>query len=177
MVIDQNKLKIFLKRKKNFNCKIKHSVEKIPLGTAGAIKNAAKNISDKSFIVINGDVITNINLKKILHKPNTIASNELKTKFGTMNIKNNKILKFSEKNDVKNIWMNPGIYHLSSEIMNLLPKKGSLESIVFPKLVKKKSLYTIKFKNILWHSIDSHKDIEICSKEMKSKKYSKFFKY
>ena len=167
----------FLKKKKNFNCKIKHSIEKTPLGTAGAIKNAAKNISGKSFIVINGDVITNINLKKILHKPNTIASNELKTKFGTMNIKNNKILKFSEKNDVKNIWMNPGIYHLSSEIMNLLPKKGSLESIVFPKLVKKKSLYTIKFKNILWHSIDSHKDIEICSKEMKSKKYSKFFKY
>ena len=113
----------FLKKKKNFNCKIKHSIEKTPLGTAGAIKNAAKNISGKSFIVINGDVITNINLKKILHKPNTIASNELKTKFGTMNIKNNKILKFSEKNDVKNIWMNPGIYHLSSEIMNVLPRR------------------------------------------------------
>jgi len=127
-----------------------------------------KNISNKSFIVINGDVITNINLKKILHKPNTIASNELKTKFGTMKIKNNKILNFYEKNDVKNIWMNPGIYHLSSEIMSILPNKGSLESAVFPKLVKKKSLHTIKFKNILWHSIDSHKDIEICSKEMKS---------
>ena len=107
-----------------------------------------KNISNKSFIVINGDVVTNINLKKILHKPNTIASNELKTKFGTMKIKNDKILNFSEKNDVKNIWMNPGIYHLNSEIMNILPKKGSLESLVFPKLVKKKSLYTIKFKII-----------------------------
>jgi hypothetical protein len=49
--------------------------------------------------------------------------------------------------------------------------------MVFPKLVKKKSLHTVKFKNILWHSIDSHKDVEICSKEMKSKKHSKFFKY
>ena len=65
----------FLKKKKNFNCKITHSIEKRPLGTAGAIKNAMTNISGKSFIVINGDVITNINLKKILHKPNTIASN------------------------------------------------------------------------------------------------------
>jgi len=167
----------FLKKKKNFNCKIIHSIEKRPLGTAGAIKHAMKNISNKSFIVINGDVITNINLKKILHKPNTIASNELKTKFGTMKIKNNKILNFYEKNDVKNIWMNPGIYHLNSEIISMLPKKGSLESMVFPKLVKKKSLHTVKFKNILWHSIDSHKDVEICSKEMKSKKYSKFFKY
>ena len=78
---------------------------------------------------------------------------------------------------MENIWMNPGIYDLSSEIISMLPGKGSLESIVFPKLVKKKSLHTVKFKNIFWHSIDSHKDIEICSKEMKSKKHSKFFKY
>jgi len=58
-------IKNFLKKKKNFNCKIIHSIEKRPLGTAGAIKHAMKNISNKSFIVINGDVITNINLKKI----------------------------------------------------------------------------------------------------------------
>ena len=30
----------FLKKKKNFGCKIEYSVEKNPLGTAGAIKNA-----------------------------------------------------------------------------------------------------------------------------------------
>ncbi len=166
----------FLKTKKNFGCKIIFSTEKTPLGTGGAIKKALKYVDEESFLVLNGDIITNINLKKILTKPNTIAANELKTKFGTMNIKNNKILKFNEKKDVPNVWMNPGIYHLSKDIEKFIPKKGSLEGIVFPKMVKNKTLETIKFKNVLWFSIDSHKDIEECSKEIKSKKYSKYFK-
>ena len=167
----------FLKKKKNFNCKIEFSIERSPLGTAGAIKKATQKISDDSFVVINGDVITNIDLRKILKKPNTIAANELKTKFGTMEIKNSKIIAFNEKSDVEDVWMNPGIYHLSSEIRKILPKKGSLESIVFPKLAKNNLLHTVKFKNVLWHSIDSHKDIELCSNDIKLKKYSKFFKY
>ena len=166
----------FLKKKKNFGCKIEYSVEKNPLGTAGAIRNAIKNLSDESFLVINGDIITNIDLKKILKKPNTIAANELKTKFGTMEIKNNRILKFNEKTDVQNVWMNPGLYHLSTGILKILPRRGSLEAEIFPKLAKKKSLHTVKFKNVLWHSIDSFKDIELSSQEINSKKYQKFFK-
>ena len=166
----------FLKKKKNFGCKIEYSIEKSPLGTAGAIRNAIKNLSDESFLVINGDVITNIDFKKILKKPNTIAASELKTKFGTMEIRNNKILKFNEKTDVENVWMNPGLYHLSTDILKILPHKGSLEAEIFPKLAKKKSLHTIKFKKVLWHSIDSFKDIELSSQEINSKKYQKFFK-
>ena len=171
-----NQIQNFLKKKKNFGCKIEYSIEKSPLGTAGAIRNAIKNLSDESFLVINGDVITNIDLKKILKKPNTIAASELKTKFGTMKIKNNKILKFNEKTDVENVWMNPGLYHLSKDILKILPRKGSLEAEIFPKLAKKKSLHTVKFKNVLWHSIDSFKDIELSSQEINSKKYQKFFK-
>ena len=171
-----NLIEKFLKKKKNFGCNIIFSIEKTPLGTGGAIKKALRFVDEESFVVLNGDIITNIDLKKILKKPNTIAANELKTKFGTMDIRNNKILKFNEKKDVSNVWMNPGIYHLSKNIEKIIPKKGSLEGIVFPKMAKNKTLETIKFKNALWFSIDSHKDIEECSKEIKSKKYSKYFK-
>ena len=166
----------YLNKKNDFGCKIEYSVEKEVLGTGGAIKKAIKKISDKSFIVINGDIITNIDLKKIKTKPNCVAAIELRTKYGTMKIRNRKIVKFNEKTSVENIWMNPGLYHLSVNIAKILPTKGSLEEIVFPKLVKKNSLQTEKFKNILWHSIDSYKDIDVCSKDIKSKKYSKYFK-
>jgi len=172
-----NLIEKFLKNKKNFGCEITFSIEKTPLGTGGAIKKALKHVDEESFLVLNGDIVTNIDLKKILKKPNTIAANELKTKFGTMEIKKNKILKFNEKKDVSDVWMNPGIYHLSKNIEKIIPKKGSLEGIVFPKMAQKKTLETVKFKNALWYSIDSHKDIEECSKEIKSKKYSKYFKY
>ena len=166
----------YLKEKKYLNCKIQFSVERSPLGTAGSIKKAMKMISDRSFVVINGDIITNINLKKILNKVNTIAANELRTKYGTMKITNNKIVKFNEKQNVENIWMNPGIYHLSTDIYKLLPVRGSLEGVVFPVLAKKKQLHTVKFKNVFWHSIDSHKDIESCGNDMKLKKYSRYFR-
>ena len=171
-----NLIEKFLKKKKNFGCNIIFSIEKTPLGTGGAVRKALRFVDDESFVVLNGDIVTNINLKKILKKPNTIAANELKTKFGTMDILNNKILKFNEKKDVTNVWMNPGIYHLSKNIEKLIPRKGSLEGIVFPKMARKKTLETVKFKNVLWFSIDSHKDIEECTKEIKSKKYSKYFK-
>ena len=48
------------------------------------LRQAGKKIKEKSFIVINGDVITNIDIKKLLKKENSIASIQLKTKFGIL---------------------------------------------------------------------------------------------
>ncbi len=53
---------------KKTGVKIKFSIEKSPLGTGGAIKKAGKMINDKSFFVINGDAITNIDLRKLCQK-------------------------------------------------------------------------------------------------------------
>jgi NDP-sugar pyrophosphorylase family protein len=151
---------------KKTGVKIKFSIEKSPLGTGGAIKKAGKMINDKSFFVINGDVITNIDLRKLAKKPNSIASIELRTKFGTLETDGNKISKFKEKKEISNLWMNAGIYYLQKEILKDLPNKGDIEKTVFPNYAKKGKLNTIKFKKIKWYSIDSIKDIEECSLEV-----------
>ena len=96
---------------KNTGVKIKFSIEKSPLGTGGAIKKAGKMINDKSFFVINGDIITNIDLTKLSKKPNSIASIELQTKFGILETSGDKITKFREKKAISDLWMNAGIYH------------------------------------------------------------------
>jgi len=151
---------------KNMDMKIKFSIEKLPLGTGGAIKKAGKMIKDKSFFVINGDVITNIDLRKLSKKPNSIASIELRTKFGILEINENKISKFSEKKEISNLWMNAGIYYLQKEILRDLPNKGDIEKTLFPNYAKKGKLNTVKFKKIKWYSIDSIKDIEESSLEI-----------
>jgi len=151
---------------KNTGIKIKFSVEKSPLGTGGAIKKAGKMINDKSFFVINGDVITNIDLKKLAKKPNSIASIELRTKFGILETNGNKISKFTEKKEILGLWMNAGIYYLQKEILKDLPIKGDIEKTLFPNYAKKGKLNTIKFKKIKWYSVDSFKDIEDCSLEV-----------
>ncbi len=55
-----------------------------------------------------------------------------------------------------------------------LPKKGNIEKTTFPNYAKIGKLNHIKFKGAFWHSIDSHKDIEECTSEIKSKKFIKF---
>jgi NDP-sugar pyrophosphorylase family protein len=151
---------------KDLGIKIKFSVEKFPLGTGGAIKKAGKMIKDDDFFVINGDTITNIDLKKLAKFPNSIAAIELKTKYGILETEDNKIVNFREKKEISETWMNAGIYHLQKNILKELPTKGDIEKTLFPDYAKKGKLYTIKFKNSKWYSVDSFKDMEDCALEI-----------
>ena len=151
---------------KKLGIKITFSVENTPLGTGGAIKKAGKKINEKSFIVINGDIITNIDLKKLLKKENSIAAIQLKTKFGILQVTDDKIIKFDEKKEIENLWMNAGIYHLKKNTLKDLPNKGDIEKTLFPNYAKKEKLFTLKFRNTKWYSIDSFKDMEECTLEV-----------
>ena len=148
---------------KKLGIKITFSVEDKPLGTGGAIKKAGKKIKDRSFLVINGDTITNIDLKKLIKKNNAIAAIQLRTKFGILQTDKDKIMKFDEKKEIENLWMNAGIYHLNKETLKELPIVGDIEKTLFPDYAKKEKLSTIKFTNSKWYSIDSFKDMEECS--------------
>ncbi len=156
----------FLKSK-NLGVTITFSVEKSPLGTGGAIKKAGKFIKDKSFFVINGDTITNIDLQKLKSKINSIAAIELRTRFGVLVTKNDKVYGFNEKKEINDLWMNAGIYYLSKDIIKDLPTKGNIENTTFPKYAKKGKLNIVKFKNVKWYSIDSYKDLEECSTQVR----------
>jgi len=151
---------------KKIGMKIKFSIEKTPLGTGGAIKKAGKMINDESFFIINGDTITNIDLKKLAKKQNSIASIELRTQFGVLETKSDKITKFKEKKPISDLWMNAGIYHLQKDILQDLPIKGDIEKTVFPDYAKKEKLNIVKFRNVKWYSVDSFKDMEECSLEI-----------
>ena len=148
---------------KKLGIKITFSVEDKPLGTGGAIKKAGKKIKDKSFLVINGDIITNIDLKKLIKKNNAIAAIQLRTKFGILQTDGNKIIKFDEKKEITELWMNAGIYHLNKETLKELPTIGDIEKTLFPDYAKKEKLTIIKFTNSKWYSMDSFKDMEECS--------------
>ena len=151
---------------KKMKMKIRFSVEKSPLGTGGAIKKAGNMIKDKSFFVINGDVITDIDLKKLSTKQNSIASIELRTKYGILETNDDKIIEFKEKKEIFDLWMNAGIYHLQKNILRDLPNKGDIEKTVFPDYAKKGKLSIVKFRNVRWYSVDSFKDMEECSLEV-----------
>ena len=99
-------------------------------------------------------------------KINSIAAIPLKTKYGTMQLDEDKITGFFEKKELSGVFMNAGIYYLSKNAIQDLPKKGDIEKTLFPKYAKNNKLHNIKFTKALWYSIDSFKDIEECSEQI-----------
>lgn len=159
---------------KDFGVNIQFSKETSPLGTGGAIKKAEKYITDKNFFVINGDVITNIDLIKLTAHQNSIAVIPLRTAYGVVHVSGDKIERFEEKPEIFHHWMNAGIYYLDKTIIDFLPKKGNIENTAFPLLAKKEKLHAVKFNNVFWNSIDSHKDVDECVHNMQKITYEKF---
>jgi len=159
---------------KNLGVKLEYSIEKEPLGTAGAIKKASKYIDTDHFFVANGDVLTNLDLRKLKNHPNSVAVIPLRTTFGIVHLDRMKVERFEEKPEMFDYWMNAGIYYLEKNIIKHLPAHGNLESTTFPVLAGRGKLNAIKYSNVFWKSIDSYKDMEECESLIKVKQYEKF---
>ena len=168
-----NQISDYLSQKK-LDVSIRYAIEKTALGTGGAIKNASKFLDEETFYVINGDVITDLDLRKLRMMANSIAVVPLRTAFGIAHIVGNKVRRFEEKPMIPSYWINAGLYYLEKDIIKMLPRVGNIETTAFLKLASRNTLYAVKYEKSFWHSIDSHKDIEECTKDMKSVKYDKF---
>lgn len=159
---------------KNLGVKLEYSIEKKPLGTAGAIKKAGKYIDSEDFFVANGDVLTNLDLQKLKEHHNSIAVIPLRTTFGIVHLDNMKVERFEEKPEMFNYWMNAGIYYLKKDIIKHLPTNGNLENTTFPILAGKGKLNAVKYSNVFWKSVDSYKDMDECESLITSTNYEKF---
>jgi NDP-sugar pyrophosphorylase family protein len=147
-----------------------HSVEKEPLGTAGAIKNAEKHIKD-DFIVTNGDNIFLFNFQKMqqtfydVRNP-TLALAQLISPYGIIEVENKRIIQFREK-PVLNLWINAGITIFNQDSLDYFPKKGMIELDVYPKLVNDRKLFAFEMREgSFWTAIDTPKDIENAEKTL-----------
>ncbi|MEM0446574.1 MAG: nucleotidyltransferase family protein [Candidatus Nitrosocaldus sp.] len=165
-----------------YSVSIDYVVEDEPLGTGGAVKNARHMLKDDDkgkeeededddgykFIVVNGDIITDLNIGKMLaFNGNSIAVVPLPSPYGIVEISNDsKIIGFKEKPKIDQFWINAGVYCLTSEVFKYLPEKGSIEYDTFPKLAADGMLYAVKYRDAYWRSIDTHKDVEEASKEL-----------
>ena len=155
---------------------IVYSVEDEPLGTAGALKNASGILSKREkFLVINGDILTNVNPKPLLESLNeeviaSMAAVQLKSPYGVLDINSNDLIRgFREKPVLKEYWINAGIYALKPKIFKYVPEKGDLEKLVFPVLASEGRLKAVRYslEEYYWRSIDTHKDLDEASRELK----------
>lgn len=143
------------------------SVEREPLGTAGAIANAAELIGDDPVIVLNADIISTLEIKQLIeaHKrggrPATITGYEVEdpSRYGLLDIEGNAIRGFIEKPDPQitapPYLINAGAYLLEPEAVRSIPygKKVSIERETFPKLIESHGALTVCPFEGLWMDI------------------------
>lgn len=123
--------------------------EESPRGTAAALEQVEAELGDESFVVLNGHVITDVDLDEMLRthrEQDTIATMALTTvenpsNYGVARLKGQKILGFEEKPDpdqTPSRLINAGTYIFQPEIFQHL-NNDSLEQ-VFENLVDKSQL-------------------------------------
>ena len=126
------------------------SNEHKPLGTAGAIKNAAKEIRSDTFLVANGDSFCSVDLAAFYEFHSAHNALMSMVVIETQNTgdcglvaldDSQRIVGFEEKNaQCRSRYINAGIYLFQKEVLSLIPDdtKVSLENELFSELIKQK---------------------------------------
>jgi mannose-1-phosphate guanylyltransferase len=154
--------------------KVGYAVEEEPLGTGGALKNAQSLLGgteNEGFFMVNGDILTDLNPNTLQDgiTSSAIAVVPLRSPYGVIELDESSIITgFVEKPQIKDRWINAGVYYFGSEIFNYLPDSGNLEVTALPVMIKDRKVKAIRYEKSFWRSIDSHKDIEEASREIKS---------
>jgi NDP-sugar pyrophosphorylase family protein len=154
--------------------KIHYLIEDEPGGTLYAINNLLKNAEADFYLVMNGDIVTDINIEKMLKNAdeNTVsmAVTRLKSPYGIVNLSENKIIGFEEKPELP-YYINAGIYVISKKLKErfLEFERGNVEKTVFPILAREGLLKYYLEKSVLWYSVDSQKDLETVRTEFASR--------
>jgi NDP-sugar pyrophosphorylase family protein len=158
---------------------IRYIVEPAPLGTAGAVRYAGDNLTE-SVVVVNGDVLTQIDLAAVLrlHRERQAKATivltpvDNPTAYGLVETDAaGNITRFLEKPNPDEITtnnINAGIYVLEPDTFDRIPKdvSWSIERSYFPSLIERGETFVAYVYNGYWIDIGTpekytqvHRDI------------------
>lgn len=150
--------------------KMTHSIEREPLGTAGAVKAVAGTLGrDEPFLVLNGDILSDIDIRALVafHTERGAAATLALTAVGDSTAyglvpmdASARVKRFVEKpsaDQVETNLINAGLYCLSPDVLDLVPegRAYSFERGLFPGLLSSGSpLYGFQHTGY-WRDIGS----------------------
>ncbi|MBX3267738.1 MAG: NDP-sugar synthase [Acidobacteria bacterium] len=153
-----------------YRSKVSFVTEPNPLGTSGAFRYAADETS-QTFVVLNGDILTDIDLAKVLEQHRSAKADativlvevEDPTRYGLVETDSDgRVERFLEKpkaEDVPNLRsrnINAGIYILERSVLDLIPhgEHSSFEFNIFPTMLEKGlNFRSFLLRNGYWRDI------------------------
>jgi len=161
---------------RQYGVTMRYTHEDLPLGTAGAFK-AAENLIDDTTIVLNGDVLTNVDLLEILrfHREKKAEATIVTVRvmnpsgYGLVEAKpDGRIIRFTEKppeDEVTGDTINAGIYILERRTLDRISIGGakSFERELFPAMAKEEAQIFAYPMRGFWQDVGSpSKYLEAC---------------
>jgi mannose-1-phosphate guanylyltransferase len=164
---------------RNAGIKLRYVVEPTPLGTAGAVRYAARGVSD-TIVVFNGDVLTQVDLRGLIdfHRGRGARATIVLTPvdkpsaYGLVETDAaGNILRFLEKPKPEEITcntINAGIYVLEPETFDRIPPDvpWSIERSFFPSFIERRETFLASVYRDYWIDIGTpekylqvHRDI------------------
>ncbi|MCD6226326.1 MAG: glucose-1-phosphate adenylyltransferase [Candidatus Aenigmarchaeota archaeon] len=143
-------------------------------GTQPVIYNFLDTI-DKDILLINGDVVSDVNLKKVIEMHNkdkmTLVSVPMISRFGVVKIEGRKVVDYQEK-PILPYMIDGGIYTISPSLKKFFekPKEGDAHDLAFYEIRKKGLLNSFNIESfIFWREIESLNDYNTVLKEFNNK--------
>ena len=155
----------------NLPARIEFSEHTVEGGTGEGFRLAIERfVQDDTFLAMNGDEITDINISRFanfhlrLGSLATIAVANLRSPFGVVKINDYKIVEFKEK-AVLESWVSTGIYAFNHGIVEYLPARGNIEDETFPKLARLGKLGAYRHSGF-WGTLNTLKDLHELEREL-----------
>lgn len=166
--------KIFERYQNSWNgLEILYLIEKEPGGTLYALNNLFR-ATDSDCVVMNGDIVSDLNLKVMLHHHREgemlMYITPLVSPFGIVEVSDSKVISFKEK-PVLPHYVNGGIYVISHSLEEyyLSHEKGDAERLAFPLIARDGLLRCYKEDDIFWQSVESMRDLVAVQSEYQNK--------
>ncbi len=172
-------LERFLGGGESLGAEIRYVTERRPRGTAGALKAAEALLADEPFLVIHGDVLTNIDIADFIRfhlRERTTATIAVKPRqsepsYGRVLLQGNRITEFLDQGRDGGISIvNTGVYLFQPEVLDLIDERRRvhLETDVFPLLARTGELSAFLFQGI-WFDIGTPERYRLAQQRWREK--------
>ncbi|OGS04847.1 MAG: hypothetical protein A3G41_05455 [Elusimicrobia bacterium RIFCSPLOWO2_12_FULL_59_9] len=162
-------IKAYFGNGKKHGVRMRYVIETEPLGTAGPIRLAAKQLGGSRFILANGDILTGINLNKMLKahlRAQAVMTVALKkwswqSPFGQVQLCADKSVASIQEKPSRNFDISAGIYLCEAEVVSHVRARTHLDmpALINALIQRRKTVYGYHFKDT-WQAIDTLQNLE-----------------
>lgn len=168
-------IKKLLGNGEEYGFRFRYSTEPEILGTAGGIKRAERFFKKESFLVLNGDIINDVNLKKLIAQHNkekplatlVVIKSPLAKQYGTLYTRGRKLVSILTKpastQGLTSTFFT-GIHILSPSFFKKIPLKKSciIRDVYIPEIKNGGTLRAYQYKG-LWNDLGTIERLRLTS--------------